>query len=184
MSSISCAASSKGRWGGGVCPNGVLGSMVRWYALIWETPVAIAVCTSCKARAGVCAGRAYIKSIFTRSNRVRAVSMACKASRLLCMRPRAWSAVSLKLCTPMDKRVTPASWKPWNLSRSKVLGLASRVISACGCSFTKARTPFNRRLMAEAENTLGVPPPIKMVSTGRPQIWGNSLCKSLSSASI
>ena len=150
---------------------------------MWLTPVANAVCTSASAPVTFWPGRAYIKSMFTCSNKCKAVSMAASASPLLWIRPSFFRQASLKLCTPMDKRVMPASRKPSNFSRSKVPGLASSVISAAGCTRTSARTPASRRLMAAAENRLGVPPPIKMVSTGLPHTWGSSLAKSASKAS-
>ena len=146
------------------------------------TPNDKAACTSASAAAAFCCGRAYIKSILTRSKMRQAFSMAVRASSAEWMRPSAASLRSSKLCTPMDRRLMPVLRKPWNLSWSNVPGLASSVISASGFSLTKARMPLSSRSMADTENTLGVPPPINMVSMPRPQKWGSSCCKSVSRA--
>jgi hypothetical protein len=58
-----------------------------------------------------------------------ASSTAARAWARSCTRPSAFRCASSKLCTPTDRRVTPAARKARKRSRSKVPGLASSVIS-------------------------------------------------------
>jgi hypothetical protein len=105
---------------------------------------------------------------------------ACAAS---CTRPTVCSRASSKLCTPTDRRVTPAARKARKRSRSKVPGLASSVISQPGSSGRRARMSAIRRSIEAGENRLGVPPPMNTLDTRRPQTCGSAASRSATTAS-
>ena len=112
-----------------------------------------------------------------------ASSTAARACAASCTRPMARRLSSWKLCTPMDRRVTPAARKARKRSRSKVPGLASSVISQPGTSGNRARMSASSRSMLSGENRLGVPPPMNTLITGRPQTSGSAASRSARSAS-
>ena len=113
-----------------------------------------------------------------------ASSTAAMAWARSCTRPRALRCWSSKLCTPTDSRVTPALRKALKRSFSNVPGLASRVISQSASSRRRARMSASNRSMAAGENRLGVPPPMKMLCTLRPQMSGNEASRSAIKASM
>jgi hypothetical protein len=85
---------------------------------------------------------------------------------------------SSKLCTPSDRRVTPAARKAANLPASAVPGLASSVISASGCSGRRMRIAASSASAVAADIRLGVPPPMKTLPTGRFQTCGSAASRS------
>ena len=66
-----------------------------------------------------------------------------------------------ELCTPTERRVTPAERNARKRSFSNVPGFASSVISQSAASFSRARMSPSSRSMPCGENRLGVPPPMK-----------------------
>jgi hypothetical protein len=109
---------------------------------------------------------------------------AARAWAPSCTRPTACRKRSSKLCTPMDSRVTPAARKARKRSVSKVPGLASMVISQSASMRSRARRAASSRSMDSGANRLGVPPPMKMLCTVRPQIRGSALSRSATRASM
>ena len=109
--------------------------------------------------ANVCPGRAYIRSRLKVEKQRAASCRAARACAVLCTLPIACKAASLKLCTPTDKRVTPAWANAAKRSRSKVPGLASSVISHAGSRGKRARSAEMSSAIASGLNRLGVPPP-------------------------
>lgn len=83
------------------------------------------------------------------------------------MRPSFCKCASLKLCTPIESRLTGVLIKAWQYSGVREPGLASMVISS-GCFIgAMVRTWCRIWSMLWGENKLGVPPPIKMLFMGR-----------------
>ena len=66
-----------------------------------------------------------------------------------------------------DKRLIPMARKSANFSNSNVPGFASSVISIFSVNVNCVSMPRSKSSSARAENKLGVPPPIKIVSSGR-----------------
>ena len=130
------------------------------------------------AAASVWPGSAYIRSRLKVSKASRASSTAARACARRARGRCACSCASSKLCTPIDSRVTPAARKARKRSRSKVPGLASSVISQPGSSGRRARMSASSRSMPSGENRLGVPPPMKTLSTRRPQTSGSAASRS------
>ncbi len=77
-------------------------------------------------------GSPYMRSKLTLPKIMSAASAARRASSSSCTRPSARSCAGSKLCTPSDRRLTPAAKNPANFCRSNVPGFASSVISAPG----------------------------------------------------
>ncbi|MNT80205.1 hypothetical protein D3C72_2196360 [compost metagenome] len=71
------------------------------------TPKAMAVSMSASASVSVWFGSAYIRSRFTLSKCVSAISTACRASSPSWMRPSALSWRGSKLWMPIDSRLMP-----------------------------------------------------------------------------
>src|SRR6218665_1987648 len=93
---------------------------------------------SCSNSCRVWPGSAYMMSRLKVSNAWAASCTAARAWARSCTRPRAARCRSAKLCTPTDKRVTPAARKARKRSFSKLPGLASSVISQAGTSGRRA----------------------------------------------
>ena len=139
--------------------------------------------TSASASSTRCPGNANIRSRFTSSNSSTAAAAAARASAASCTRPSAARWRGVKLCTPTDSRLTPASRKPSKRRRSNVPGFASIVTSAPATSGSRARIAASRRSIASGENRLGVPPPRNTVDTLRPHTDGSARSRSATSAS-
>src|SRR5690606_6223246 len=98
------------------------------------------------------------------------------------IRPNAFKCCALKLWMPMDKRLTPLARYDLNLSASKVPGFASIVTSTPGSNGIKVRISDNKRSRPAADSRLGVPPPMKIVCSLRPQINGKAISRSVRKA--
>ena len=89
----------------------------------------------------------------------------------------------MKVCTPIDRRFTPACANARKRSFSNVPGLASIVISQSAASGSSMRRSDSRRAMPSGENSDGVPPPMKIVWIVRPQTMGSERSRSARTAS-
>ncbi len=129
-------------------------------------------------------GKAYIKSIFTRSNTSLAAFTAALASTPECIRPSDFKKWSLKLCTPILNLVTPAFRNSLNLLISEEPGLASIVISKFFSQLTIdfiEQTSLSIKILGVRE---GVPPPIKILFIALPFRSSNEFDRSRMRQSI
>ncbi len=109
-----------------------------------------------------------MRSKLTRRKCFCAISSALKPSREECARPRKARAVSSKLCSPSDSRLTPATVRSAKRAASTELGLASSVIStsADGLQWPQAASISAATIAGSISD--GVPPPKKTEVSVRP----------------
>ena len=145
--------------------KGVCGSTVSGYTLTCVAPRRTASRTLASKLSALWPGMPHMRSTLTFSNRVRAASMARRASSEECARPSVRRTSSSKLCTPMDRRFTPSAQMSRTMRSVRLSGFASIVHSTSSVRCIDSDSVYSSIDRPASPTWLGVPPPRYTVST-------------------